>query len=144
MDNWNVLARHHRRVVGDFIDAVLDGMDLGETERNVLGTALRREVETGLVPGLLVVDALLLEAEADTLGRLPGWLDRVQTVLPAESEFLTEMGRRLDPEGATLLTENLRLLPEQSEARRMFEAHLWEMAPVVDRPGRRCFCRSRE
>ena len=131
-------------MVDDFIESVLDAADLEGVERNVVGVALRREVEEGLVPALTAVTALLLEADADALEQLPEWLDGVQAVLPAESEFLTEMGRRVDPEGAALLTENLGFLPGESEVRRMFEARLWELAPMMDRPGRRCLCRSRE
>ena len=143
METWDLLARHHRRAVDEFFEAVLDGMDLDGVERNVLGVALRSEVENRLAPGLFAVAALLLEADADALGQLPVWLDRVQTVLPADAEFLTEMGRRVDPAGAALLTENLGLLPGESETGRWFRNFLWEMAPMVDRPGPRCFCQSR-
>ena len=144
MENWEVLARHHRRVVDEFMEAVLDELDLDGVERNVMGVALRSEVETRLVPGLMALDALLLEADAHALARLPGWLDRVSTVMPAESEFLTMMGRWVDPVGAAKVEENLRLLPGESEVRRMFEAHLWELSPAVDRPGRRYYCRPLE
>ena len=140
METWDLLARHHRRALDEFMEAVLDGMDLDGVERNVLGVALRSEVENRLAPGLFAVAALLLEADADALGQLPVWLDRVQTVLPADAEFLTEMGRRVDPEGAALLAENLGLLPGESETGRWFRNCLWEMAPMVDRPGPRCFC----
>ena len=58
METPEFLARHHQRVVGDFIEGLLDRMDLGDLERNVLGVALRREVETELVPGLAAVQAL--------------------------------------------------------------------------------------
>ena len=144
METWDLLARHHRRALDEFIEAVLDGMDLDGVERNVMGVALRSEVENRLAPGLFAVAALLLEADADALGQLPAWLDRVQTVLPADAEFLTEMGRRVDPEGAELLAENLRLLPGESEASRTFTDCVWEIAPAVDRTGRRCFCQSRK
>ena len=43
------------------------------------------------------------------------------------------MGRRLDPDGAVLLGKNLGIRPGESEARRAFEAHLWEIAPCVSR-----------
>ena len=141
MDNWKVLARHHRRGVDDFIEVVLDGMDLDGVERNVMGVAFRPEVETRLALRLFAVAALLLEADADALARLPEWLDRVQAVLPAESEFLTDMGRRVDSAGAVLVEENLGLLPGESLAAREFRGCLWELATVVDRPGRRCCCR---
>ena len=144
METWDLLARHHRQAVDRFIESVLDGLDLGDLERNVLGLALRREVEDVFVPELSAVMALLLEADVDALGQLPDWLDRVQAVLPAESEFLAKMGRLVDPAGEDLLAESLRLLPGESEARRVFEAHLWEMAPVVSRPERCSSCRSRE
>ena len=93
MENWELLARHHRRVVDEFIESVLDQMDLGDLEHNVLRVALRREVETELVPGLVAVQAVFQAAYAETLGNgLPVWLDRVSSVKPADSEFLTEMG----------------------------------------------------
>ena len=62
MDTLEFLARHHRRVVDEFIESVLDQMELGELERNAVGLAIRGEVETGLVNGLTAVLALLLEA----------------------------------------------------------------------------------
>ena len=144
METCELLARHHRRALDQFIEAVLDSADLEGVERDVLGVALRREVETVLVPGLSVVLALLLEADADALARLPDWLDGVSSVMPAESGFLTEMGRRVDPAGAALVEEGLGLLPGESLARREFTNCLWELAPTVDRPGRRCYCGSRE
>ncbi len=125
-----MLARHHRVVVDRFIESVLDELDLGNLKRNALGVALRREIETELVPGLAAVQGVFHAADAETLGKgLPDWLDRVSSVLPAESEYLAEMGRRLDPGGAALLDENLGLRAGESEVRRTFEAHLWEMAP---------------
>ena len=133
MDNWKVLAHHYRRVVDDFIESMLDETGVDGVERNVVGVALRREVETVLVPGLSAVMALLLEADADALARLPEWLDRVSSVMPPESEFLTEMGRRVDPAGVALIEENLLLLPGESEIRRAFDACLWEMAPFATR-----------
>ena len=134
-ENWELLARHHRRVVDEFIESVLGQMDLGDLEHNVLGVALRRAVETELVPGLVAVQAVFQAADAETLGNgLPVWLDRVSSVIPADSEFLTEMGRRLDPAGYDLLEQNLAALPGQSGVRRAFEAHLWEMAPLVNLP----------
>ena len=133
METWDLLARHHRRVVDHFIEDMLDAMDLDGVERNVLGVALRREVETVLVPGLTAVLALLLEADADALARLPEWLDRVSSVMPAESGFLTEMGRRVDPAGALLVEEGLGLLPGESLARREFRNCLWELVPCVSR-----------
>ena len=51
METSEILARHHRRVVEEFIESVLDELDLGDLERNVLGVAIRRDVEVGLVPG---------------------------------------------------------------------------------------------
>ena len=136
MEQWELLARHHRRVVNEFIEALLDEMDLGDLERNVLGVTLRAEVEAQLVPGLLAVHALLLEVDALVLSEdLPEWLYRVSSVVPAEARFLAEMGRRVDPAEYELLGENLGLLPGESEALRAFEAHLWEMAPLVNSPG---------
>ena len=103
--------------------------DMGQVERNVLGVALRQEMETRLVPELLAVHALLLEANSETLGRIPEWLDRVSTALPADAEFLKEMGRLLDPVGYQVLEENSGLLSVESETSRAFTGYLWEMAP---------------
>lgn len=98
-----MLARHHRRVVDELIESVLDELDLGDLERNVVGVALRREVEAGLVPGLVAVQAVFHAADAAMLRKeLPDWLERVSSVMPAESEFLADMGRRLDPAGYDL------------------------------------------
>ena len=134
MDTSEFLARHHRRVVDEFIESVLDQMELGELERNVVGVAIRGEVETGLVTGLTAVLALLLEANSRTLNEdLPEWLDRVSSSLPAESEFLSEMSWRLDPDGTELMNVNLELRPGETEVRRSFEAHLWEMTPAMNR-----------
>ena len=118
METREYLARRHQEV---------DEMawDMGDLERNILGMALRRELETELVPGIVAIQAVFHAADAAALGKaLPEWLDRVSSVMPAESEFLTEMGRYLDPAGYDLLQG-------QSEARRAFDAHLWEMAPCV-------------
>ena len=105
MEGKEFLASRHRAVVTEFIEAVVEEWagDMGDLERNILGVALRQEIETMLVPGLLAVDALLLGANAKTLGWLPEWLDRVSTALPGDAEFLTEMGRVLDPPGYDLL-----------------------------------------
>ena len=82
--------------------------------------------------GLTAVIALLMEADPETLGRdLSLWLERVSTALPAESAFLTEMGRLLDPVSSALLQENCFLLPGESLASRFFVDHLWEMAPLI-------------
>ena len=133
MDESGFLASAHRRVVDDFIQAVLDewACDMGDVERNIVGVALRHEIETRLAPELLALHALLLGANAKMLGRLPGWLDRVQTQLPGDAEFLTEMGCLLDPDAFGLLEENSVLLPGESEASRAFTNFLWEMAPGV-------------
>ena len=136
METREYLARFHRRVVTELIEAVLDEWagDMGQVERNFLGVVLRQEVETRLVPGLLVVDALLMGADAGMLGRLPGWLDRVQIPLPAEAEFFTEMGRLLDPVRSSLVEENLALRPGESVPSRVFTDYLWEMAPLASGP----------
>ena len=94
--------------------------------------ALRREVETGLVPGLVAVQAVFHAADAVVLGRgLPEWLDRVQPLLPADLAFLAEISRRLDPACYDLLDDNLGLLPGETAIEREFRSHLWEMAPCV-------------
>ena len=132
METSEFLALHHQRLVDAFIESVLAEMDLTDLERNVLGVALRREVETELVPGLVAVQAVFHAADAATLGEgLPEWLDRVSAVMPVESEFLAEMGRRLDPVGAGLLDENLGIGLGESEVRRVFDGYLWEIASVV-------------
>ena len=107
----------------------------GDLERNIVGVSLRQEVETRLVPGLLAVHSLLLGVDGETLARLPGWLDCVQTPMPSDAGFFTEMGRLLDPEGCHLLGENAALLPGESEAARAFTDCLWSMAPGI--PSRR-------
>ena len=136
MEQWELLARHHRQIVGRFIESVLDEFNLTDLERNVLGVALRREVEMELVPGIVAIQAVFHAADAETLGTaLPRWLEGVTSVMPAESDFLVEMGRRLDPVGVTLLDENLGIRAGESEVRRVFEAHLWEVAPLMNSPG---------
>ena len=66
--------------------------------------------------GLLTVDALLLEADVGALRRLPERLELVQTPLPADAEFLSDMTGRLDPVGYEVLSENSgRLLLKYSE-----------------------------
>ena len=136
MEKSEILACHHQALVDRFVESVLDELDLGDLERNVLGVALRREVETGLVPGLVAIQAVFHAADAATLSRgLPEWLDRVSSVLPEESEFVTEMGRRLDPSGADLVEGNSGLRPGESEVRRAFEDYLWDMTPCVPRVG---------
>ena len=133
METREYLARRHQEVVDEFIEAVLDEMacDMGDLERNIVGVALRQEVETRLAPELLALHALLLGADAEMLGWLPEWLDRVSTALPGDAEFLTEMGRVLDPPGYDLLEENAVLLPGESEASRAFTDCLWSMAPGI-------------
>ena len=133
MEGEEFLASAHRLVVAEFIEAVLGewACDMGDVERNVLGVAFRSHVETELVPELLAVDALLLGADAEMLGRLLEWLDRVSTALPGDAEFLAEMGRVLDPPGYDLLEENAVLLPGESQASRAFTDCLWSMAPGI-------------
>ena len=133
MDERGFLASRHRAVVDEFIEAVVEewACDMGQVERNVLGVVLRQEVETRLVPELLALHALLLGADAETLARLPGWLDRVSTAPPADAEFFTEIGRLLDPVGYQVLEENLALPPGESETSRVFTDFLWDMASVV-------------
>ena len=87
-------------------------------------------METRLVPELLAVHALLLGVDGEALARLPGWLDRVQNPVPGDVEFLTKMGRWLDPAGSQAVAENSGLLPGESEAARAFTDCLWEMVPL--------------
>ena len=137
METSEFLALHHRRLVDAFIEAVLEELDLGDLERNVVGVAIRREVEMELVPGIVAIQAVFHAADAETLGTaLPRWLEGVTSVMPAESDFLVEMGRRLDPVGVTLLDENLGIRAGESEVARAFENYLWEMAPCVSKEAR--------
>ena len=132
MESREFLAHHHRVLVDQFIESLLDELGPGDLERNIVGLALRREVETGLVPGLVAVQAVFHASDASVLGHeLPDWLEQVSSTLPAEAGFADEIGRRLDPAGAELIDENLGLRPGESEVRRSFESHLWEMAPGV-------------
>ena len=134
MDTSEMLARHLRRVVDEFIEGVLNELDLGDLERNIVGVTLRRETEMELVPGLVAVQAVFHAVDAATLSRgLPEWVDRVPSALPSESEFLSEMSWRLDPDGTELMNVNLELRPGETEVRRSFEAHLWEMTPAMNR-----------
>ncbi len=132
METSEILARQHERLINEFIESVLAEMDLGDLVRNVMGVALRREVETELVPCLVAIQAVYHAADARVLGQdLRAWLDRVSSVMTAESAFVTEMGWRLDPSGADLGEENLGLRVGESEIGRVFEAHLWEVMPWV-------------
>ena len=135
METSEILARYHQRVVEEFIESVLDELDLGDLERNVLGLAIRREVEVGLVPGIVAIQAVFHAADAGTLGKeLPRWLERASSVMPGELEFMADMGRCLDPAGYDLMDENLGLRPGASEVGRAFENWMWEIAPTVNRP----------
>ena len=89
MDGSGFLASAHRSVVDEFIEAVLDELacDMADVERNVLGVALRSEVETRLAPELLAIHALLLGADAKTLARLPEWLELTSVSLPSDAAF---------------------------------------------------------
>ena len=135
METREYLARFHRRVVTELIEAVLDEWagDMGQVERNFLGVVLRQEVETRLVPGLLAVDALLMGADAGMLGRLPERLDRVQAPLLVDWDFLEEMGRRLTPVGYEVLSDNLGLLAGESETSRTFTDCLWSMTLSISK-----------
>lgn len=134
METSEILARYHRRVVEEFIESVLDELGLGDLERNVLGLAIRREIEAGLVPGIVAIQAVFHAADAGTLGKeLPRWLERTSSVMPEESEFMADMGRCLDPAGYDLMNENLGLRPGESEVRRVFENWMSEIAPTVKR-----------
>ena len=124
------LARQHQRAVEEFISAVLDEVSC-DMERNVLGVALRQEVETRLAPELLAIHALLLGADGATLARLPAWLERGQIPLLSDAEFFAEMGRLLDPVAYQVLDENSVLLPGESETSRVFTDYLWEIVGVV-------------
>ena len=135
MEAKDFLASRHRAVVDEFIEAVVEewACDMGQVERNVLGVALRREIETRLAPELLALHALLLGAGGDTLARLPEWLNTVQTPVTFDRDFFEEMARRLDPTGYAVLEESLGLLPGESEASRAFTDCLWSMAPGIPR-----------
>ncbi len=110
------LVREHQAMVADYIGSVLDLQTpgLSDEERNRLGLALRFELENQLVPGLFAVAAVILEANVDTLNeRIPAWMHRVSTLLPSEAGFLTEAGRKVDPEGYALAMKNLGLTPDR-------------------------------
>ncbi len=108
--------------------------DRSPLEQHLLGSLLRSELETRLVPGLLAVAALLMKADAQVMGKdFPEWLDQISTALPAESAFLTEMGRRVDPAGFGLLEENCGLLPGESSGTQTFRCHLLGMGPMASR-----------
>ena len=133
MDRFEFLASAHRRVVGEFIEVVLDDLagDMGIVERNVLGVALRSEVETRLAPELLAIHALLLGTDAKTLAQLPDWLDLTSVSLPSDAAFFNEMSRRLDPAGYEILEENLSLLPGESSSARTYTDCLWSVVQAV-------------
>ena len=127
--NGDGLARHHNRVISEFIESVLDDLHLTNLERNIVGVAIRAEVEERLVPGLTAVLALLLEADPEVLGdALPRWLERASSLIPEEAVFLSDVSRRLDPDGAALLEENAPLFLRESLAVSEFNNCLWEMA----------------
>ena len=121
-------------MVDEFIKGVLNKLDLGDLERNVPwggappggsdvagawdrcnpgGFSCRECGDTGKGPA-----------------RVAGPGD-VGVVLGLE--FLSKMGRSLDTAKYELLDENLGLRGGESEVRRVFEAHLWELAPYVSR-----------
>ena len=130
------LARVHRSVVSDFIEVVVEEWagDRSVLEQNLLGSLLRSELESRLVPELTAVLTLLLETDSQMLGGvLPEWLDLTSTAMPAEAAFLTEMGRLVDPVGSGLLEESCCLLPGESLDAQAFRCHLLEMAPMVAR-----------
>ena len=80
-------AFERRRVVDGFIASAAGVLSegLGVVERNGLEINLRFYVETQLAPGLLAVNALLLDASPGALERdLPEWIERASTVLPAD------------------------------------------------------------
>ena len=137
MDRRDCLAGMHRSVVSDFIEAVVDEWagDMREVERNIEGSLLRSELETKQLPGLTAVLALVMEADSETLGRdLPEWLALTSTVLPADAQFLTEMGRRVDPGRHSLLQENSGLSAGESMVMQEFRCLLWEMTPNIKKP----------
>ena len=128
------LAGEHRRVVERFIQDTADMLaeGLGVAERNELEVNLRFYIETQLVPGLLAVNALMLQASPEALEYdLPEWLERASTALPSEAAFLTRAGMMLDPKSYALLSENLDLPPDQCLGVMMFQAHLTGMAAKV-------------
>ena len=89
-----------------------------------------------MVPSLLAVTAVLLDASPDALQKdLPEWLERTSTVLPSEAAFLTEAGRMVAPFSYPLLAQNLDLPPDQCLGVKMFEAQLLSMAPLVAKAG---------
>ena len=96
MDRFGFLASAHRRVVDEFIEVVLDDLagDVGDVERNVLGVALRQEVETWLAPELLAIHALLLGADGGTLAELPEWLELTSVIIGCREPHVLEQSSR--------------------------------------------------
>ena len=68
MENWDLLARHHRGS-GRVHRGCLGVNWPGDLERDVVGIVLRREVATELVPGLVAIQAGFLAANAEVLGK---------------------------------------------------------------------------
>ena len=98
-----------------------------------MGLVIRREIEE-LIPGLAAIQAVFQAAYSGTLGgELPEWLGRVSSMMPAEGVFLAEMSRQLEPVEVAWLDENLGIRPGESDVRKVFEAHLWEILPCVSR-----------
>ena len=133
------LAAEHRRLVDEFIrdtaDMLAEGLSVAE--RNGLEVNLRFYVDTQLLPGLLAVTAVLLEASPDALQKdLPEWIEQTSTALPSEAAFLTEAGRMVDPNSYALLSENLALPPDQCMGVKMFQAHLVSMAAMLGKAGK--------
>ena len=132
------LAAEHRRLVDEFIQDTADMLakGLSVAERNELEVNLRFYVDTQLLPGLLAVTAVLLDASPDALQKdLPEWLERTSTALPSEAAFLTEASRMVDPNSYALLSENLALPPDQCMGVKMFQAHLLSVAAMVGKAG---------
>ena len=117
----------------EFIEVPLYDLtgDMADVERNVLGVALRQEVETRLASELLAIHALLLGADGETLAQLREWLEVTSVSLPSDARFLNEKGRRLDPVAYEVLEENQALLPGASAASRTYTDCLWSVARSV-------------
>ena len=96
MDRFGFLASAHRRVVDEFIEVVLDDLagDVGDVERNVLGVALRQEVETWLAPELLAIHALLFGVDGGTLAELPEWLELTSVIIGCREPHVLEQSSR--------------------------------------------------
>ena len=129
-----LMGDEHRRIVDNFIKEAIDVLaeNIAFLERNELEVNLRFYVETQLLPGLLAMNALLLQASPHALEKdLPDWIERAITAPPSEAAFLADAGKMIDLNSYTLLQENLDLAPDQCMSVKVFHAHVVSMTLMV-------------